>query len=331
MDEATEPLIAVIGHPIAGHPAQFALERAFAHLGFDYRVASFDVSPENLGKALDGIDVLRFRGAYLDGSLREAASAWYRTRTDVESTDDSPPEPDTDIGPEAVATQPSGNAQDVPDSPVASSILASLLGKEPTAQKDSIIDPEERESFGDTFRWLSLSVDCLARPAEADLPLVASGQEQQALIQRIKAHYQEQNRSLQSVLVLGERSTRSDFPPSPERLEAADLIVIPDDESDPSAGIGSARSRSSRQTGFPSRPLAIDQWPAGDQLVVDLRRPRDSMHDEAAHQALSDRGYTVLSSRQQFIGGLAGCIRQWTDCEIAEEILADAIEEYTAV
>lgn len=69
MDGITEPVILILGHPIAGNPAQFALERGFAALELDWRVLSSDVPPENLDKAIAGGEVLGFRGMLLDESL----------------------------------------------------------------------------------------------------------------------------------------------------------------------------------------------------------------------------------------------------------------------
>ena len=48
MDGTTEPIIAVIGHPIAGNPSQLALERALRAMDLDWRVLSFDVKPDDM-------------------------------------------------------------------------------------------------------------------------------------------------------------------------------------------------------------------------------------------------------------------------------------------
>ncbi|KAA5540940.1 hypothetical protein FYK55_18685 [Roseiconus nitratireducens] len=69
MDGITEPVVLVLGHPIAGNPAQFAFERAFAALDLSWRVLSCDVSPERIEQAIDGADVLGFRGLLLDRNL----------------------------------------------------------------------------------------------------------------------------------------------------------------------------------------------------------------------------------------------------------------------
>ena len=80
MDGYTEPLIAVIGHPIAGNPSQFAIERALQSLELDYRVTSFDVQPEQLEAALSGLEVLGFLGVLVDESLASEVGQWWKKR-----------------------------------------------------------------------------------------------------------------------------------------------------------------------------------------------------------------------------------------------------------
>lgn len=77
MDGTTEPLLVVIGHPIAGNPSQFALEQALRWLEMEWRVLSFDVPSENVAAALDGFAVTGITGVLIDPSVRDAASAWY--------------------------------------------------------------------------------------------------------------------------------------------------------------------------------------------------------------------------------------------------------------
>ena len=83
MDGTTEPIIAVIGHPIAGNPSQLAIERALAHLQLEWRVLSFDVPEDHVHQALDGFSVLSIRGVLIDSSLATAAARWQ-----VPSSDD---------------------------------------------------------------------------------------------------------------------------------------------------------------------------------------------------------------------------------------------------
>lgn len=76
MDGTTEPIIAVLGHPIAGNPSQLAIERAFEAMKLDWRVMSFDVTPENLPVALHGLEVLGVRGILLSKNLIREAAQW---------------------------------------------------------------------------------------------------------------------------------------------------------------------------------------------------------------------------------------------------------------
>ena len=82
MDGNTEPVIAVIGHPIAGNPSQFALERALESMGLDWRVFSFDVPPTHLTTALDGLEALSVRGVLIDESLANTIGGWRSDQPD---------------------------------------------------------------------------------------------------------------------------------------------------------------------------------------------------------------------------------------------------------
>lgn len=303
MDDATEPLIAVIGHPIAGHPAQFALEMAFDHLGLEFRVASFSVPPDQLGKALDGLEVLRFRGVYLDDSLRQTATNWLAHR----NTTGESGNPDLDGDAATEASSHTGSSKT--DGTIANTTLDKSC-----------------------FQWLSESWDCLSRCGEPDAMLVPSAQERTHVIRHVQDYFDQRNQPTPSVLVLKKQSSRASVSPSHSELESADLIVIPNFDTGDTVGQDAPnRSRSSRNLRANHDRLSFDDWPDGERLVVDLRPSNDSVVDEAAHQALMDRGYTVLTAREILVGGLAGCIAGWTGREIAHEILADAIEEYTAV
>jgi hypothetical protein len=84
MDSTTEPILVVIGHPIAGNPAQFAAERALRSLKLDWRVVSFDVQPENVAVALEGFAVTGIHGVIIDRSLAREAQQWYAQQTGSE-------------------------------------------------------------------------------------------------------------------------------------------------------------------------------------------------------------------------------------------------------
>jgi len=64
-DSPVQTALCVIGHPIAGNPAQFCISRILQSLEMDWQCLSFDVPPETLGTAIAGIDVLHFAGALI--------------------------------------------------------------------------------------------------------------------------------------------------------------------------------------------------------------------------------------------------------------------------
>lgn len=59
---SVQPILVLLGQPIAGNPAQFMMERAFARHEMDWRYLSVEVSPEDLGDAVRGIRAMGFRG-----------------------------------------------------------------------------------------------------------------------------------------------------------------------------------------------------------------------------------------------------------------------------
>ncbi len=70
---ALQDIVALLGCPAAGNPAQYLFERAISAAGLDWRFLTFDVLPERLAQALGGIDAMGFRGCLLSGALQEGA------------------------------------------------------------------------------------------------------------------------------------------------------------------------------------------------------------------------------------------------------------------
>lgn len=70
---ALPDIIALMGRPAAGNPAQYLFERAIERAGLDVRFLSADVSPDRLVDALAGALAMGFRGCLLSGPLRAAA------------------------------------------------------------------------------------------------------------------------------------------------------------------------------------------------------------------------------------------------------------------
>src|ERR1700704_3327694 len=56
-------LIALFGQPVAENPTQYMHERAFAHLGLDWRYITMEVRAENLKDAMVGLRAMGFMGA----------------------------------------------------------------------------------------------------------------------------------------------------------------------------------------------------------------------------------------------------------------------------
>lgn len=71
---ALQDIVALLGCPAAGNPAQYLFERAIEATGIDCRFLTFDVPPARLADALAGISAMGFRGCLLSGPLRAAAT-----------------------------------------------------------------------------------------------------------------------------------------------------------------------------------------------------------------------------------------------------------------
>lgn len=76
---ALQEIIALLGCPAAGNPAQYLAERALAEAGLDWRFLTLDVGPDRIAAALAGVDALGFRGCVLSGPLRGLAAAHVAT------------------------------------------------------------------------------------------------------------------------------------------------------------------------------------------------------------------------------------------------------------
>ena len=70
---ALQELIALLGCPAAGNPAQDLFERAITAAELDWRFVTCEVAAGNVAAAIAGVGALGFRGCVLSGPLREAA------------------------------------------------------------------------------------------------------------------------------------------------------------------------------------------------------------------------------------------------------------------
>lgn len=70
---ALQEIVALLGFPAAGNPAQYLFERAIDAAGLDWRFLTLDVEPERIADAIAGAGAMGFRGCLLSGPLRVAA------------------------------------------------------------------------------------------------------------------------------------------------------------------------------------------------------------------------------------------------------------------
>lgn len=82
LESPAQPVVCVIGFPIAGNPAQFCISRAFADLKLDWLCLSVQVSPEALQDALRGTEALHFVGLLVDPPHQQPAARWLLDRSD---------------------------------------------------------------------------------------------------------------------------------------------------------------------------------------------------------------------------------------------------------
>ena len=76
---ALQEIIALLGCPAAGNPAQYLYERALAEAGLDWRFLTLDVPIERVCAALAGATAMGFRGCVLSGPLRSLAASHVAT------------------------------------------------------------------------------------------------------------------------------------------------------------------------------------------------------------------------------------------------------------
>ena len=70
---ALQEVVALLGCPAAGNPAQYLFERMIAAAGLDWQFVTLDVPPERIAEAIAGVSAMGFRGCLLAGALRAAA------------------------------------------------------------------------------------------------------------------------------------------------------------------------------------------------------------------------------------------------------------------
>jgi len=70
---ALQEVVALLGCPAAGNPAQYLFDRMIASAGLDWQFVTLDIQPERIAEAIDGVAAMGFRGCLLSGPLRATA------------------------------------------------------------------------------------------------------------------------------------------------------------------------------------------------------------------------------------------------------------------
>jgi shikimate dehydrogenase len=70
-----QPILALLGHPVAGNPSQYMFEQALQRLGLDWRFLSLEVTPEDFADAVRGMRAMGFRGGLCADPHKQAVVA----------------------------------------------------------------------------------------------------------------------------------------------------------------------------------------------------------------------------------------------------------------
>lgn len=76
---ALQEVVALLGCPAAGNPAQYLFERLITTAGLDWQFVTLEVQPDAIGDAIRGAAAMAFRGCLLSGPLRAAALPFVAT------------------------------------------------------------------------------------------------------------------------------------------------------------------------------------------------------------------------------------------------------------
>lgn len=291
----TEPILAILGHPIAGNPSQFAIERALREMELDWRVLSFDVSVDNIPTALEGFHVLGIRGVLVDPSVSHAVARWARGKMLTVSPEEAA---STDQPSEPTETSSDLNVQN--DSKHASDNEASdvSLGEADTSTLPTV-DCLYRDEHGqfrascELANWLSLTITKIDAsgvthdPDESSAWVWIGEPDQEAI-----------------PICAIPRGKVISLPPDPNTLENATFIVI-----------------------FDQRELELEDWPRddGSTIIIDLTPGHPN------RQQLEALGYRVIDEMERRLATLCGCLMRWSEKDAPREVISDALEEYLGV
>ena len=74
-DASLQPILALVGAPVAGNPTQFMMEKAFAQAKLDCRFLTLEVAPADLADAIRGMQAMNFLGGICADPHKQAVVA----------------------------------------------------------------------------------------------------------------------------------------------------------------------------------------------------------------------------------------------------------------
>lgn len=304
-DGTTEPIIAIIGHPIAGNPSQLAIERSLLSLGMEWRVLSFDVQPQDVAKALDGFAVTGIAGVMIAPTLQQAAGQWFaQYDRQVPAKANGP----------AKANEP---AKDHEPAKADEPANADEPAKADESESPRETSGDQPANAADTSRESLTEIDCLSRGD--DLRFRGSFQAREFLATLLK------DLTDPSTLWIGPLPKPDDQLRWPKAWDLfSDAMIRPrSDPDEPITEIADTDLIVLAESSFTS----LDQWCKNDgSTVIIVLGDREEWV-----LGLGALGYRVLSEIDVKVGALLGCIDRWTRRSAASEPVAEAIEEYFGV
>lgn len=310
MDEKIEPVLAVIGHPVAGNPTQFALESALEQANMDCRVLSFDLNAEQLPIALNGMHAMSFRGVWIDPSCRDQISKDSNTADQLHITgvDQSSPV-------EALRNAPESKS-----------------GDEPRSNWKAIAVRENT--------WTQLVRDQLERggfSVQQVLIISADADVRKQLTQRLVAENQlAATESKQTIPPDKDASAKESTPDCPAGVE-------PQLESTLDRVVTVTSPDEITTTSLANVWLAVD-GPASEiidafrrsttppgTVLVDLNENWDANDISVWERCKMDAGSNCITRWDIHAACLAKVVPQWLGAEVQVDVLREAMEEYLSV
>lgn len=195
-DSPVQTALCVIGHPIAGNPAQFCISRILQSLEMDWQCLSFDVPPETLETAIAGIDVLHFAGALIAPPHQSAVAKIVRDQQQSATTASGPlPLPRPALPRPALSSPALQQAAVVP------AVGAAMASDHNTATSPNHPNEPSNQNPAESSLWC----DALARNTEGRWePCNFIGD---ALLQRIRQHEQQIGVPMVTCVFLGDQAT----------------------------------------------------------------------------------------------------------------------------